>query len=63
MPKMSQELAKQLLEEAGFPTPDEYIQSTVRLYNTLDDQLENVPERDLVEIEPHYIQPPRPDIP
>ena len=63
MPKMSEELAKQLLEAAGFPTLDEYIHSTVRLYNTLDDQLENVPEGDLVEIEPHYIQPPRPDIP
>jgi hypothetical protein len=63
MPKMSEDLAKQLLEEAGFPTPDEWVKSTVRLYNTLDDQLESVSEADLVEIEPHYIQPPRPEIP
>ena len=59
MPKLPPDLAKQLLEQAGFDPPQEWVDSTVRLYDTLDTQLEAVPESALETVEPHYIQPVR----
>ena len=61
MPKMPPELAKQLLERAGFDPPQEWVDSTVRLYDTLDAQLSAVDESALETVEPHYIQPIRRD--
>lgn len=59
MPKMPPELAKQLLEQAGFDPPQEWVDSTVRLHDTLDAQLSEVAESALETVEPHYIQPIR----
>ena len=59
MPKLPPELAKQLLEQAGFEPPQEWVDSTVRLYDTLDAQLGAVDEAALEAVEPHYIQPIR----
>lgn len=59
MPKLPPDLAKQLLEQAGFEPPQEWVDSTVRLYDTLDSQLSAVDESALETVEPHYIQPIR----
>ena len=59
MPKLPPDLAKQLLEQAGFDPPQEWVDSTVRLYDTLDAQFGAVPESALETVEPHYIQPIR----
>ena len=59
MPKMPPDLARRLLEQAGFDPPQEWVDSTVRLYDTLDTQLSAVDESALETVEPHYIQPTR----
>ena len=56
---ISQEMVRRLLELGGVKATPQQIDGTVRLYNTLDEQLAKVPSSTLENVEPHYIQPTR----
>jgi len=58
---MNKEIAKQLLVEAGINPSDEDLDMTLSLHEALSGQLEKALPRTLEGVEPHYIQPTRPE--
>ncbi len=61
MSPMSEEMVRKLLELGGVKATAQEIEGTMRLYNTLDEQLAKVSSGSLEKAEPHYIQPTRRD--
>ena len=59
MPKMSKETVSALITLGGAPATPQEIEAITTLYNTLAEQLEEVPSDALEEVEPHFIQPTR----
>ena len=61
MSPMSEEMVRKLLELGGVKSTPQEIDGTMRLYNTLDEQLAKVSSGSLEKVEPYYIQPTRRD--
>ena len=59
MPRMSKETVSALITLGGAEATPQEIEATTTLYNTLAEQLEEVPSDALEEVEPHFIQPTR----
>ena len=59
MPKMSKETVSALITLGGAGATPQEVEAITTLYNTLAEQLEEVPAGALEEVEPHFIQPTR----
>ena len=59
MPKMSKETVSALITLGAADATPQEIEVITTLYNTLAEQLEEVPADALEEVEPHFIQPTR----
>ena len=58
---MNKEIAKQLLIDAGINPSEENLEMTLSLYEALTGQLAKASPVTLETVEPHYIQPTRPE--
>ena len=59
MPALSQETVRTLISLGGAAATSEEVDGATRLYNTLAEQLAEVPSKALEYVEPQYIQPAR----
>jgi len=58
---MNKEIAKQLLIEAGINPSDDDLEMTLSLHEALSGQLAKALPKTLETVEPHFIQPTRPE--
>ena len=59
MSELSKETVRTLISLGGAAATSAEVDGATRLYNTLAEQLAEVPSKALEEVEPHFIQPAR----
>ena len=56
---ITKDMVKKLLRKEGIHASEEQVETTLKLHNALDEQMERASAESLAAAEPHYIQPTR----